>query len=84
MRRLPSRPPIQAAAKNAISMQGKQYGADTRCYKAAIAASTSSRGGQVMDNIFFVSLVVLAFSLGGWSAGMYRQEPAMISGGIVT
>ncbi len=35
-----------------------------------------------MDNIFFVSLVVVVFSLGAWSAGIYRQEPAMISGGI--
>lgn len=35
-----------------------------------------------MDNIFFVSLVVVAFSLGSWAAGIYRQEPAMISGGI--
>ncbi|WP_242122030.1 hypothetical protein [Sphingomonas lacusdianchii] len=35
-----------------------------------------------MDNIFFVSLVVVAFSLGAWSAGICRQEAAMISGGI--
>lgn len=35
-----------------------------------------------MDNIFLVSLVVVAFSLGAWSAGIYRQEPAMVSGGI--
>jgi hypothetical protein len=35
-----------------------------------------------MDNIFFVSLVVVTFSLGAWSAGIYRQEPAMITGGI--
>lgn len=35
-----------------------------------------------MNDIFFVSLVVVVFSLGAWSAGIYRQEPAMISGGI--
>ncbi|MGT2516824.1 hypothetical protein ACVOMT_23895 (plasmid) [Sphingomonas panni] len=35
-----------------------------------------------MDSIFFVSLVVVALSLGAWSAEIYRQEPAMISGGI--
>ncbi|MEN2749525.1 hypothetical protein [Sphingomonas sp. T9W2] len=35
-----------------------------------------------MDNIFSVSLVVVTFSLGAWSAGIYRQEPAMITGGI--
>ena len=35
-----------------------------------------------MDSIFLVSLVVVAFSLGAWSAGIYRQEPALVSGGI--
>lgn len=63
-------------------MQDQQYGTNIRCYKIAIATSTSSIGGQEMNNMFFVSLVVVAFSLGAWSAGIYRQEPAMISGGI--
>ena len=51
-------------------------------YNNTMAASTTSHGGPKMDSIFLVSLVVVAFSLGAWSAGIYRQEPALVSGGI--
>lgn len=35
-----------------------------------------------MNAMFFAYLIVAVFSLGGWAAGIYRQELAMIGGGV--